>query len=112
MSKKRFEAKRVGLTTGGHQWQVWGDGGERYGCVDGTEAKTWADRLNKAREESLKDAASFTIAGALVNDRLLDLLRLVSSRSSGARDRDAYAEISWEVIDQVEAAIAKAGPTP
>ena len=37
-------------------------------------------------------------------------LRLVASRSSGAPDIDAYAEIPWETLDAVEAILAFSGP--
>lgn len=40
---------------------------------------------------------------------LLAACKLAASQSNGARDVDAYAEISWEAIDAIEAAIAKAG---
>lgn len=39
---------------------------------------------------------------------LLAACKLVNSRSSGARDTDAYAEISWDVLDAIDAAIVKA----
>lgn len=53
MRDEVFKPVRVRFTTGGHQWQVHGPNGERYGCVDGTECKTWADRLNKAAQQAL-----------------------------------------------------------
>lgn len=85
-----FYAHRVKFTTGGHQWQVIGGDGQKYGCVDGAEAKTWADRLNEARDASTKQAAALILAGAVVNDRLLAILRslvgFVGSRIPLPRD--------------------------
>lgn len=44
---KPYTTKRVSFTTGGHQHQIQ-SGDCRFGCRDGTEAKTWSDRLNDA----------------------------------------------------------------
>ena len=44
---KPYKPKRVSFTTGGHQHQIQ-SGDCRFACRDGTEAKTWSDRLNDA----------------------------------------------------------------
>jgi hypothetical protein len=55
------------------------------------------------KEQRAKNAALIAAA-----PDLLAALKLAFASANGARDIDSYAEIGWEAIDAIEAAIAKA----